>query len=155
MVKYQPGAEPERLKKRMAILFGKLDSAYPDKVIVGLSKDHKKWGETVTELYRELGYPDGKSFLEAYGYKYETRASGRPRGTDSEAIIKALQEKYPNGSPFNTVDKLFAANPEYLPNLKSIKNQANTTFGMPLGKYLLSVGLIQHKTEPKQDKTAL
>ena len=40
----------------MEILFGKLDSAYPDKVIVGLSKDHKKWGETVTELYRELGY---------------------------------------------------------------------------------------------------
>ena len=59
------GSEPEKIKKRMDTLFAKLDSAYPDKVIRSLQKDHKKWSETVRELYRLLGYPDGNSFLEA------------------------------------------------------------------------------------------
>ena len=44
MAKYQPGSEPERLKKRITTLFGKLDFAYPDKVIINLRKD-KKNGE--------------------------------------------------------------------------------------------------------------
>lgn len=61
------GKEPASIKKRLDILFPKLNQAYPDKKISGLYKDHKKWAETVTELYRALGYPDGTSFLEAYG----------------------------------------------------------------------------------------
>ena len=59
------GQEPERIKKRMDTLFAKLNEAYPDKVISGLQKEHKKWAETVTELYRLLGYEDNKSFIEA------------------------------------------------------------------------------------------
>lgn len=61
------GKEPASIKKRLDILFPKLNQAYPDKKISGLYKDHKKWAETVTELYRALGYPDGTSFLEVYG----------------------------------------------------------------------------------------
>lgn len=60
------GKEPASIKKRLDILFPKLNQAYPDKKISGLYKEHKKWAETVTELYRALGYPDGTSFLEAY-----------------------------------------------------------------------------------------
>ncbi len=153
MAYYRPGMEPEKLKKRMNTLFEKLNSAYPDRNIVGLHNDHKKWGETVTELYRELGYPDGKSFLEAYGYKYGTKdfSGGRPKSVDPEAIIKELQKKYPNGSPFKTADELFAGT-EYESKLKTIKNCANDVFGMPLGKYLLSIGLIQSKAAPKAEK---
>ena len=55
-VLYQPGQEPEQIRQRIEILFAKLDEAYPDKVIVGLHKEHKKWGETVTDLYRKFGY---------------------------------------------------------------------------------------------------
>ena len=62
-VLYAPGAEPAAIKNRIDRLFEKLDGAYPDKVVIGLHKDHKKWGETVTELYRQLGYPDGNAFL--------------------------------------------------------------------------------------------
>lgn len=40
-VLYQPGSEPEKIKARLDRLFEKLDSAYPDKVIVGLNKNHK------------------------------------------------------------------------------------------------------------------
>ena len=39
-VLYRPGEEPEALRNRMQRLFAKLDEAYPDKVIVGLNKDH-------------------------------------------------------------------------------------------------------------------
>lgn len=153
MAYYRPGMEPEKLKKRMATLFEKLNSAYPDKNVVGLHSDHKKWGETVTELYRELGYPDGKSFLEAYGYKYGNKelGGGRPKSVDPEAIIKEFQKKYPNGSPFKSADELFAGT-EYEAKLKTIKNCANDVFGMPLGKYLLSIGLIQSKAAPKAEK---
>ena len=152
MAYYNPGMEPENLKKKLKSLFEKLDSAYPDKIVIGLHNDHKKWGETVTTLYRELGYPDGKSFLEAYGYQYgrKDNPGGRPKSVDPEAIIKEFQEKYPNGSPFKTAEELFAGT-EYESKLKTIMNQSKEVFGMPLGKYLLSIGLLQSKVKPKED----
>lgn len=69
------GQEPENIKKRLATLFAKLNEAYPNKVIRNLERDHHKWAETITELYRALGYPDRKAFLEAYGYTVEHVAS--------------------------------------------------------------------------------
>ena len=68
-VLYAVGQEPDDIRERLERLFEKLDSAYPDKVIVALTKNHGYWAETVTELYRLLGYPDSWSFLEAYGYQ--------------------------------------------------------------------------------------
>ena len=60
-VLYAPGAEPAAIKNRIDRLFEKLDGAYPDKVVIGLHKDHKKWGETVTELYRQHTLSCGNS----------------------------------------------------------------------------------------------
>ena len=144
---YSPGNEPDRIKDRIKTLFERIDSAYPDKIIVGLHSNHKKMGETVSEIYKALGYESGKAFLEAYGYKCEKKASGRPKSVDPHAIIKALQGKYPNGSPFDTVDDLFSDNPEYLPKLKSLKNASSEVFGMPLKRYLLTLGLIQQRNQ--------
>lgn len=144
---YSPGNEPDRIKDRIKTLFERIDSAYPDKIIVGLHSNHKKMGETVSEIYKALGYESGKDFLEAYGYKCEKKASGRPKSVDPHAIIKALQGKYPNGSPFDTVDDLFLDNPEYLPKLKSLKNASSEVFGMPLKRYLLTLGLIQQRNQ--------
>lgn len=72
MIKYTVGSEPENIRKYLDSLFSKLDNAYPNKVIKGLYHDHKHWGETVTDLYKILGYKSSKDFLEAYGYKVET-----------------------------------------------------------------------------------
>ena len=92
MAKYRPGNEPENIKKRLKTLFDKLDTWYPDKVVIGLNSDHKKAGETVTELYRLLEYPDGPSFLNAYGYEYAQKAkTGRPKGiTPQEAARRGV-----------------------------------------------------------------
>ena len=84
---YTPGNEPENIRIRLDRLFAKLDETYPDKVISGLNKDHKKWGETVTELSRLLGYSSGRAFLEAYGYTVEDQK----RVVNPEIILQLLQ----------------------------------------------------------------
>ena len=145
-VLYQPGSEPEKIKVRLDRLFEKLDSAYPDKVIVGLNKNHKKWGETVTELYRLLGYPNNNSFLNAYGYITGTGASGRP-ANDPMLIIEELKRRYPNGSGFDKMADLRAANPDIAPKFSNLQNQADKFFGMPFAKYLIQEGILVGKTD--------
>ena len=138
-VLYAPGAEPAAIKNRIDRLFEKLDGAYPDKVVIGLHKDHKKWGETVTELYRQLGYPDGKAFLTAYGYSVGTGASGRPSSVDPDAIIAQLKKLYPEGTSMSFGD-LQKAHPD-IP-WKSLQNKSNEYFGMTLTKYLAKEGIL-------------
>ena len=138
-VLYAPGAEPAAIKNRIDRLFEKLDGAYPDKVVIGLHKDHKKWGETVTELYRQLGYPDGKAFLTAYGYSVRTGASGRPSSVDPDAIIAQLKKLYPEGTSMSSGD-LQKSHPD-IP-WKSLQKKSNEYFGMTLTKYLAKEGIL-------------
>ena len=140
---YRPGEEPENIRKRLDSLFAKLDSAYPDKVIVGLNKDHKHWGETVTDLYRKLGYESGKAFLSAYGYNAEGGKGGRAASVDPASIIAQLKEKYPEGTTL-TIAELKNANPE-IP-WKSLANKANEYFGTTLAKQLVNEGILIGKS---------
>ncbi len=137
---YAPGQEPEPLRKRIQSLMEKLDGAYPDHVIVRLAKDHTHWDETVTELYRKLGYADRASFLEAYGFKMNSDKGGRPTTLDANAVIEELKRRYPAGAGAMKMEELKAANPD-LP-LKSLQNQANELLGMTLVKYLKAQGIL-------------
>lgn len=139
-VLYVPGQEPEPLRKRIQLLMEKLDGAYPDHVIVRLAKEHTHWDETVTELYRKLGYADRASFLEAYGFKLNSDKGGRPTTLDANAVINELKRRYPAGAGSMKMEELKAANPD-LP-LKSLQNQANELLGMTLMKYLKSQGIL-------------
>lgn len=147
----KPGTEPENIKKRIKTLFEKLDGAYPDKHIVGLHNEHKKWGETVTDLYRKLGYPDGKSFLEAYGYTYankiNTEHNGRPSNNHQE-IINQIKEKYPNGSEYSSLNELMTNIPELSGKIKTLRNKSQELFGMTLSDYFLSIGILKQKEKP-------
>jgi hypothetical protein len=135
------GQEPANVKKRIDTLFPKLDGAYPDKVIVGLRRDHKKWDETAREISRQLGYANKNDFLIAYGYKIEKAETGRPKG-DPLAVIEELKKCYPNGSAFEKYSDLIEANPDLAGQIKTLSNRANELFGMTLGKYLMSIGLL-------------
>jgi hypothetical protein len=140
------GSEPENIKKRLAVLLPKLDAAYPKKIVSGLSKDHKKWAETVTELRTLLGYINSTQFLNAYGYSVvvnEVRG-GRP-STDAEMILNELKRRYPNGSPFDSVGDLTIANPDLAGNLKTLQNQGKLTLGTTLKKYLTEQGILVDK----------
>lgn len=136
------GQEPAYLKNRMDTLFAKLDEAYPDKIIVSLQKDHKKWAERVTEFYRALGYPDSTAFLEAYGYTVQKGKAGRP-GNNHMEIIQELQRRYPEGSPYCKLGDFLEANSDL--KLKTIYNNSKTLFGMPFSDYLQSIGLLQSR----------
>ena len=135
------GAEPANIKKRMDILFAKLDDAYPDKVIRFLLRDHKKWAETVRELYRLLGYPDGDSFLEAYGYTVQRGEAGRPKTNNYDEVIEELRKRYPDGMPFSKTSEIIAANPDLKGILKTMQNNANELFGMSVKDYFNQIGL--------------
>ena len=143
------GQEPANIKKRLDTLFPKLNEAYPDKVIRSLAKDHKKWAETVTELYRALGYPDSESFLKAYGYTVERGSQGRPSG-DHMAIIDELKKRYPNGTSFEKMDELKAANPDLAGKFKTLSNRSKELFGMTLADYFKSIGLLGGSDHKKQ-----
>ena len=41
---YSPGKDPEKIKKRVENFFAKIKTAYPDKIVEGLSSKHKHWG---------------------------------------------------------------------------------------------------------------
>ena len=140
-VLYQPGFEPEKIKVRLDRLFEKLDSAYPDKVIVGLSKNHKHWSETVTELYRLLGYSDNKSFLNAYGYIISTGVSGRP-ANDPMEVVNELKRRYADGATCTKIAELAAENPDLAPKFKNLGNHADKFFGMTLQKYFVQEGIL-------------
>lgn len=135
------GSEPLNIRKRMDALFEKLDSAYPDKVICGLQKDHKKWLETVRELYRLLGYPSGDAFLNAYGYTVVRGEVGRPKTNNYDEVIAELRKRYPNGMPFSKISEIIAANPDLKGVMKTMQNNANELFGMSLKDHFNQIGL--------------
>ena len=49
---YSPGNEPDRIKDRIKTLFERIDSAYPDKIIVGYTAIIKKWGKPFPKYTR-------------------------------------------------------------------------------------------------------
>lgn len=140
-VLYKPGEEPERIKKRLDTLFAKFDVEFPDKVVSGLNTNHKKWGETVTDLYRQLGYASNTDFLIAYGYKPSDIKGGRPKA-DHSKTIEELKRRYPNGTTFKTAGELVADNPDIAKQLNTLKKDAPQILGMPFGKWLKQEGLL-------------
>lgn len=139
-VLYRPGEEPEALKKRINTLFEKLDEAYPDKVIVRLHKDHKKWGETVTDLYRKLGYSSGAEFLETYGYKMSDDKGGRPKA-DVDQVVVELKKRYPSGTSLSILE-ITEANPDLAAGMKTLQNQLAKSGGISFKKFLVQEGII-------------
>lgn len=144
---YAPGKEPAKLRSRVNRFFEKLSAAYPDKVIVGLDKDHAHWAETAVVLYRELGYENRKDFFAAYGYSLGVadNKGGRPK-KDHMAVISELKSRYAAGPTCKTMAQLKAENPDLASRFQNMSNQANALFGMPLAKYFVQEGILAEKT---------
>lgn len=145
---YSPGKEPEKLRGRIKLFFEKLSIAYPEKVIVGLDKDHKHWAETAVVLYRELGYENRSDFFAAYGYTVgvSENKGGRPK-KDHMAIVDELKKRYSEGPSCATVEEIKLNNPDLAPRMKNLQNQAKAFFGMPLREYFIQEGILIGKPE--------
>lgn len=145
------GQEPENIKKRIDTLFAKLDGAYPDRVIIGLQKDHKKWDETARDISKHLGYESKNSFLTAYGYRIERAETGRPKTTNCDEVIEELKSRYPEGTEFTKLGELLEANPDLKGKLKTLSNESTKLFGMTMKEYFLSIGLIKRQCKEKSE----
>lgn len=106
---YTPGNEPSKLKIRLNNFFSRIDELYPDKNVSGLHNEHKKLGERLTGLYRELGYSSGYEMMTAYGYNYVTK-SMLSKDERKKQIIEELKKRYPDGSPYCQITDLKNAN---------------------------------------------
>lgn len=121
-----------------------LNETYPDKVIVRLQQDHKKWYEKVTRLYKNIGYDSRDEFLAAYGFTVEQGKGGRP-SNDLNAIVEELIKRYDGDRFVTSMNQLREENPDLAPKLKNIQNKANDLFGMSFNNYLRERGVFQEK----------
>ena len=116
MALYKPGEEPEAIAKKVRSFLAKIDEYYPDRQVIGLHNEHKKLGERLTKLYRELGYESGEELLNAYGYVYvqkkRTAASDEEKQARKDAMIAELKRRYPEGSGMGSLSDLKEANPD-------------------------------------------
>lgn len=117
MAFYTPGNEPENLKRRLHSFFAQIDEFYPDGKIVGLHNEHKKLGERLTALYRELGYESGQAMMEAYGYEYIQKvqrliSKEQRREIMQLVLINKLKERIGVDAPYKNVTELRKAFPD-------------------------------------------
>lgn len=129
-----PGQEPTHLKQKVERFLAKLEVAYPEKTVTYLHRDHKKLGERLTYLYRELGYPDGNSMLRAYGYT-PVNPSGRPAKNHTD-VIDELKCRYSTGPKCATITQLKRDNPDLAPRIHTLHNQTHKLFGKDFAEYL-------------------
>ena len=138
---------PESEQRVLDNLIRDLNETYPDKVIVRLQQDHKKWYEKVTRLYKNIGYASRDEFLAAYGFTEVKGKNGRP-SADLNAIIEELISRYEGDRFADSFDQVKADNPDIAPKLKNISNKSKELFGMSLNNYLKEKGVL------KSDKSA-
>ncbi len=130
-IKYKPGEEPPNVKKRLAILFSKIDNAYPDKVVSRLYENHKKWGETLTEIRRILGYETNTEILNAYGYTVVV-PNFRDKNKEFYDLINKLKNRYPSGTDFYSINDLIRGNIDLEKAIKSLSQNQVELFNQDL-----------------------
>ena len=142
---------PESEQRVLDNLLRDLNETYPDKVIVRLQQDHKKWYEKVTRLYKNIGYSSRDEFLAAYGFTVEQTKGGRP-SVDLDAIVETLLSRYEGDRYVTSFDQLKEENPDIAPKFKSLQNKSNEMFGMSLNKYLKEKGVFQSDKSTAAEK---
>lgn len=79
------------LQKRINYCFSRILSWYPDKVVVYLNRDHKKFTEnTFLRARREAGYNDNKEFCEDFGFTFVNKNLERQQAISDTANIVSL-----------------------------------------------------------------
>lgn len=103
---YKPGTEPEEYKKHLNILLRELRTAFPEKLIVMDMWNHDRWDKLAGYLVNKLGYPNERSFLEAYGFEVfgeESISGEKPQVQPAYTEVK--EETVKTGSRFPIEDQ--------------------------------------------------
>ena len=142
---------PESEQRVLDNLIRDLNETYPDKIIVRLQQDHKKWYEKVTRLYKNIGYASRDEFLAAYGFTVEQGKGGRP-SNDLNAIVEELIGRYEGDKFVTSIDQLKEENPDIAPKLKSLQNKAKELFGMSFNSFLKEKGIFQSDKSAAEER---
>ena len=154
-VLYQPGFEPEIVKNRIQYIMETLSQAYPDHEITApLQKTHKSIYSSLQGLSVWLGYDTLADMLTAYGFRGGVLSAGRPATVDSATVIRTLRERYADRVKPKSLLQLRDDNPDLKPAIKTLSNNAEDRFGMPLQRYLKSIGLIVTPESERADRKA-
>lgn len=149
---YTPGNEPDFIKNKVNSICERLNEYYPDKEINrGMQNDHKALSKDISGMYQWLGYDSIKSFLDAYGYKYniDSEVGGRP-ANDYDSLIEYLVNKYSENPIYSSLFDLTLNEPEYSSNIKTLNNRSPKLFGMSLKEYLLSKNVLKRETSKSE-----
>lgn len=142
---YSPGSEPEPVRTMIRNMCSLLDQYYTDRIIRnGIQAEHKSLSGRISGLYQWLGYANIASFLEAYGYSYNVKSTGRPEN-DYQTLIDTLLKKYEDRPRPKNIGILMFENPELRGQIKTLQNKAPELFGMSLKAFLTEVGLFEEK----------
>ena len=90
---YTPGNEPEELKKHLKVLLRDLHSAFPEGLVVMDMWNHERWDKLAVYLMKKLGYPNGRSFLEAYGFEVFDSETVKAETLPAEKTTSAQKAK--------------------------------------------------------------
>lgn len=119
MALYNVGEEPDAIARKLKSFFAKIDMYYPDRQVIALHTSHKKLGEALTKLYRELGYESGEEMMTAYGYIYMKKIEIKDKETRKKELIDEFKRRYPNGSGIYSVADLSNTNPDLAKQIAS------------------------------------
>lgn len=147
---------PLSLEERRERAVADLKNYYPDGRIARLDADHKKLGERLRKLYRELGYSSRREMIESFGFEMPSEKGGRPRSCDFETVLAELQRRYEDeGKPRpRTTKALFEENPDLAEHYEALNSGARKFFGRSLGKELEARGLVDRGSSRSSDAEA-
>lgn len=150
-IRFLPGDEPEIIRNALQNALQTAEQYYPDRIIADkIPVLHKNLYERLLALHQWLGYPDLKSFLEAYGYKLlYTPTSGRAGHTAEEyqSVLDQMKSHYADEDRPSAVGELLRDFPQYKALLKTLQNNAYDIYGTSLKKHLISEGILQQKEQ--------
>ncbi len=144
--RYEPGSEPDIIRKKIDSVLASLKSKYPSgRIFESLTAKDPKLARSVIALSQWLGYHSSSEFLGAYGIEYSYSDAVGRKAIDHEKIIGALRERYcaPGAEKPERVSQIIRDLPELSSSLKTISNSAYERFGCTLNDYLTQIGILR------------
>ena len=137
-----------KIEEQLRFRLAQLNEFYPDKVITRLDADHKKLGEKLSALYKQIGYASRGDLLSAYGFTIGSK-QGRPSSVDPAEIFIELRKRYAEKELPKTASILMEQNPDLAGQLKTLSNQSKELFGDTFKNVLIEERLLQGKVKAR------
>lgn len=136
-----------KVEQRLQRCLAQLEEFYPDKIVSRLDAEHKKLGEKLSLLYKEIGYQSRIDLLSAYGFAVLTPKGGRPTTTNPKEVLVELHKRYEGKELPSTTNMLAEQNPDLASQIKTLQNKSKELFGDTFKNILLKEGLLQGRVK--------